>query len=359
MEPKESWEDLISRTKIDADIVYRTCKIYNRQVQTPRDDANKKCCCGRLVRRHSFDGECLSPNTNNAETPNFPQIFQPIHSTIVPVTIYGALKSTGSIGCKYIRLDHQTNMERIYDLLVKDCKGAKPGLILSIYGGAKYFTMTEKLEKEIIRGIIDAAATSNAWILTTGINNGVSKLIGEGISHYRLLKANPNKIVCIGLTKWGTINGRTRFELKHTIKVSEDYGLELFSRRISNDDNDTDETIERNHTHCILFDDGKLGSYLNDGQRSDLVKHAMNDKDEKHRCYGVTIIVEGVKNTTEVLQHDIDENRPIVFIEDSGRLADVFASLIYQTANAKNDQQFIPSDEVVRKALAEFFPTLE
>ncbi|CAF1003947.1 unnamed protein product, partial [Adineta steineri] len=88
-----------------------------------------------------------------------------------------------------------------------------------------------------------------------------------------------------------------------------------------------------------------------------LVKEACDDKD--HKCYGVTIIVEGGKNTIEVLQNDIKQNRPIVFIEDSGRLADVFASLINQTADAKNDQQFIPSDEAVRKALTEFFSSLD
>ncbi|CAF0977303.1 unnamed protein product [Adineta steineri] len=372
MEPKESWEDLISRAKTDTKAVKkidsRTCRIYNRQIQTSRDDANKKCCCGRLVRRHSFDGICLllkannnnteTPNINNdnAETANSPKVFRHQHSTTVPVTIYGTLKSTGSIGCKYIRIDNQLPMKPVYSLLVKDCGGKKTALILSIYGGAKYFTMTEKLEKEIIRGIIDAAATSNAWILTTGINNGVSKLIGEGISHYRLLKASPDKIICIGLTKWGTINESTRFELKHTTKG---YPIELRHRQISDNDDDTDETIERNHTHCILFDDGKLGGYLDDKHRSDLVKYAMKDKDDKHKCYGVTIIVEGGTNTIEVLQNDIRKKRPIVFIEDSGRLADVFASLINQTSDAKNDQQFIPSNEVVRKALAEFFPSLD
>ncbi|CAF0930453.1 unnamed protein product [Adineta steineri] len=369
MEPKESWEDLIFRANTAKKIVCRTCKIYNQQVQIDPDDENKKCCCGRLVRCHSFGGECLPLKIANS-----PQVFRHQHSTSVPVTIYGTLKSTGSIGCKYIRIDNQLPAEPIYELLVKDCGGTKPALILSIYGGAKYFTMTEKLEKEIIRGIIDAAATSNAWLLTTGINNGVSKLIGEGISHYHLLKANLNKIVCIGLTKWGTVNESTRFELKHTTK---DYRSELCHRQISDDDDDddTDETIEKNHTHCILFDDGKLGSYLDDGQRSALVECAMKDKDDKHqialvghakkdkadehKCYGVTIIVEGGKNTIEVLQNDIQANRPIVFIEDSGRLADVFASLINQTADVKTEEQFILSDEVVRKALAEYFSSLD
>ncbi|CAF1299340.1 unnamed protein product [Adineta steineri] len=357
MGSEESWKKFIGDAIADNKIVCRTCRMYNQEVQIVPGDENKKCRCGRLIRCHSLAGSSkpLYTSSNSPETTNSQQEFKHVHSTTVPVTVYETSKTTESTGCKYIRIDHQTRVKPIYKLLVNDCGGKKPAVILSIYGGAKYFTMTEKLEKEIIRGIIDAAAMSNAWILTTGINNGVSKLVGEGIAHYRLLKANPNKIVCIGLTKWGTINGRTRFDLKNANK--KDYELNLFFRRIYDDGDDTDETIERNHTHCILFDDGKIGDYLNDGQRDALVKEACEDED--HECCGVTIIVEGGKNTIEVLQNDIKQNRPIVFIEDSGRLADVFASLINQTADAKNDQQFIPSDEVVRNALAEFFPSLE
>ncbi|CAF1034271.1 unnamed protein product [Adineta steineri] len=357
MGSEESWKKFIGDAIADNKIVCRTCRMYNQEVQIVPGDENKKCRCGRLIRCHSLAGSSkpLYTSSNSPETTNSQQEFKHVHSTTVPVTVYGTSKITESIGCKYIRIDHQTRVKPIYDLLVKDCGDTKPAVILSVYGGAKYFTMTEKLEKEIIRGIIDAAAMSNAWILTTGINNGVSKLVGEGISHYRLLKADPNKIVCIGLTKWGTINGRTRFDLKNANKNG--YELNLFFRRIYDDGDDTDETIERNHTHCILFDDGKIGDYLNDGQRDALVKEACEDED--HECCGVTIIVEGGKNTIEVLQNDIQKKRPIVFIEDSGRLADVFASLINQTTDAKTDQQFIPSDEVVRKALTDFFPSLD
>ena len=59
----------------------------------------------------------------------------------------------------------------------------------------------------------------DTWILTAGISNGVSKLVGEGISHYRLLREYPNRVKCIGMTMWGTVNESTRFELKHLTNV--------------------------------------------------------------------------------------------------------------------------------------------
>ncbi len=97
--------------------------------------------------------------------------------------------------------------------------------------------MTEKLEKEIIRGIIEAATKtgleihfflssyvyyvfSDAWILTMGANNGVSKLIGEGISHYRLLREYSDKVKCIGLIMLEVLDESTRSELRHPTLVN-------------------------------------------------------------------------------------------------------------------------------------------
>lgn len=59
----------------------------------------------------------------------------------------------------------------------------------------------------------------DAWILTAGVNNGVANLIGEGISHYRLLKEHPKPVTCIGLAQWGSITEEARRELKEASPV--------------------------------------------------------------------------------------------------------------------------------------------
>ncbi len=53
-----------------------------------------------------------------------------------------------------------------------------------------------------------------------GVNNGVSKLVGEGIAHYRLLTEYPNQVKCIGLTMWGTVSENNRMELKRETRVN-------------------------------------------------------------------------------------------------------------------------------------------
>ncbi len=159
MEKTPTWEELILDLTINNKLRSRTCKIYNQKAQFLPNDQDKVCPCGRLVRCHSFNGISLQSEAANdpkyAWTP--PISFKPVVSIPVPLTVFGRLQPTD---CKFIRLDNQTEMRCVYNLILEDCGRKKPALILSVYGGAKYFTMTEKLEKEIIRGIVDAATTA-------------------------------------------------------------------------------------------------------------------------------------------------------------------------------------------------------
>ncbi|CAF3511447.1 unnamed protein product [Rotaria sp. Silwood1] len=353
-----AWEDLILHRKDNTAFKSRTCKIYNNKARCSTD-LNKSCPCGRMVRRHSFTDESVEFKETKPENTAWkpPKEFREmIHSAKVPINIYGTLQSTG---CKFLRIDLRLPIKDLFQLILEDCQKQKPALILSIYGGAKYFTMTERLEKEFIRGVIDAATMANAWILTAGINNGISKLVGEGISHYRVLREYSIKVKCIGMTMWSTINDNARLELKNASKGNP---RPLCERQIPENTQEDKETIEPNHTHCILFDSGKLNEYLSDIQRNQFVTEACNYKDQgkenDYTCYAVTIIVEGGTGSLEVLENDIKGRRPIVLIQGSGRLADVLAMLVEQTSNPDRNQHWDPSDQEIEQALDRFYPTI-
>ncbi|CAF3987348.1 unnamed protein product, partial [Rotaria sp. Silwood2] len=356
-ENTQSWVDLIIKRSENSKFKSRTCCIYNIKSISPDNIQDQLCPCGRMIRRHSSTGDSLETAEAKRGNTKFKHPNEFLegnkHSVAVPVNVFGTLQPSG---CKYLRLDVRLPMKDLFQLILEDCGGQKPALILSVYGGAKYFTMTEQLEKEFIRGVIDAATMANAWILTTGINNGVSKLVGEGISHYSLLREYPNKVKCIGMTMWGTINENTRLELKSASCINPPLKCE---RQIPKDVGEDREAIERNHTHCILFDSGKLHDYLSDSQRHQFVTEACKDTDNGHTCYAVTIIVEGGVHSLEVLRHDIEGKRPIVLIQGSGRLADVLAMLIEQTSNPDRNQYWKPSSEEIEQALERFYPNLD
>jgi hypothetical protein len=57
----------------------------------------------------------------------------------------------------------------------------------------------------------------DVWLLTTGLNSGVSKLIGKGVRRYKLLNANPLKTTVIGMSHWGILSEYTRQMLKSKV----------------------------------------------------------------------------------------------------------------------------------------------
>jgi hypothetical protein len=71
----------------------------------------------------------------------------------------------------------------------------KPDLMMSVIGGARRFNMPKRMKKAFKTGLIKAAEFTNSWILTSGFNSGVIKIVGDAINE----KANHLKIVTIGI----------------------------------------------------------------------------------------------------------------------------------------------------------------
>jgi hypothetical protein len=151
------WEALILRHSMEPKFKSRTCSIFNNKSSSP-DEPDKLCPCDRMIRRHSFTGACLESKAaasgNTTWQPPAEFLDNTTHSAPVPINVFGTFHP---IGCKFLRIDARLPMKDLFQLIVEHCGGQKPALILSVYGGAKYFTMTERLEKEFIRGVIDAA----------------------------------------------------------------------------------------------------------------------------------------------------------------------------------------------------------
>ncbi|CAF0983658.1 unnamed protein product [Adineta ricciae] len=337
-----TWTDRIAKLSGNKTLKSRTCKVF---VKHPERDI---CQCGRLKPSHSYetlDMKTLAePTDQTREWNEFPD------TAAVPINVYGQLSSNGP---KFVRCDNRTKPVDLYNLILDDCNNQKPNLLISAYGGAKFFTLSERIEKDFVTGIIDLATRADAWILTAGVNNGVANLIGEGISQYRVLKQHPKSIICIGLTQWGSLTERTRLELKQT---TPNYPEQLTYIRQAESKLEVDsEDLELNHTHYIILDNGQLRGHLSDTPRQKFVSQATQDGS----CYGITIIVEGGANTLEVIQNDLDAKRPVVLIQKSGRISDVLASLIQLTSSADRTKSREPIQAEVEEHLDKYFTALK
>ncbi len=79
-----------------------------------------------------------------------------------------------------------------------------PQLVISVTGDTKNFTMPQRMRTAFKRGLIKAATSTNAWIITNGTNTGVVRLVGEAISE------EFNTLVVLGIASWGTIASRNK-----------------------------------------------------------------------------------------------------------------------------------------------------
>ncbi len=84
----------------------------------------------------------------------------------------------------------------------------KPNLILSVTGGAQKFSLPYLVKKAFKRGLIKAAASTGAWIITGGTNAGVMKLVGDAVAD------EGRKYSCdftvLGIASWGKIAFRNQ-----------------------------------------------------------------------------------------------------------------------------------------------------
>ena len=80
----------------------------------------------------------------------------------------------------------------------------KPQLIISVTGGAKNFTIPHRMKKAFKRGLIKAAASTRAWIITGGTNTGVMRLVGEAVTE----EFHATNITVLGIATWGAITNR-------------------------------------------------------------------------------------------------------------------------------------------------------
>ncbi len=77
----------------------------------------------------------------------------------------------------------------------------KPNLILSVTGGAKQFSADEDIQTAFKLGLMKAAKTTNAWIITGGTNTGVMKLVGDAIAE----DLNAEDLTVLGIASYGCI----------------------------------------------------------------------------------------------------------------------------------------------------------
>uniref|UniRef100_A0A3Q3KXC3 non-specific serine/threonine protein kinase n=1 Tax=Mastacembelus armatus TaxID=205130 RepID=A0A3Q3KXC3_9TELE len=295
-----------------------------------------RCCCGRLMRQHvGFTASLATKysDTKLDENPNLPmpeleEWSVEKHTEASPTDAYGVVNFQGgshSYRAKYVRLSYDSPPESILQLMLKEWHMELPKILISVHGGVQNFELHPHIKQVVGKGLIKAAVTTGAWILTGGVNTGVAKHVGDALKeHY---SKSSKKICTIGIAPWGVIENRKDLIGRDIIAPYQTLLNPLSKLNVLNS----------LHSHFLLVDDGTVGKYGAEVQlRRDLEKHINLQRIHARIGQGVPVmalIFEGGPNVILTVLEYLQESPPVpvVVCEGTGRAADILAYVHKQT----------------------------
>ncbi|CAH1239415.1 TRPM2 [Branchiostoma lanceolatum] len=198
-----------------------------------------------------------------------------------------------------------------------------PDLIISITGGERKFFLKRRLKNIFRIGRVKASQSIGTWIITAGMNQCVMKYVGEAIRHSDIIARYKQRKMCaIGIATWGTVDSR------------ESLGAGLFPAKYREDALRRGEnmaTLDPNHTHFILVDDGTTGKFRGADvkARTRLEEYIMEQMTGEGRqdlkIPVVLLVVQGGEKTLKNVKKAVEKKIPVVIVDGSGQAADLIA----------------------------------
>ncbi|KAM4889199.1 LOW QUALITY PROTEIN: transient receptor potential cation channel subfamily M member 2 [Thomomys bottae] len=278
------------------------------------------CACGYMKDQH-------------LEEATKPRVFQgqewdpKKHVQEMPTDAFGDIVFTGlsQKAGKYVRVSQDTPSSLIYHLMTRHWGLDDPNLLISVTGGAKNFTMKPRLKHIFRRGLVKAAQTTGAWIITGGSHAGVMKQVGEAVRDFSLSSSyQEGGVTTIGVATWGTIHNR-----EGLVHPTGGFPAEYL---LDEEGQGNLTCLDSNHSHFILVDDGTHGQYgVEIPLRTKLEKFISEYTKERGgvaiKIPIVCVVLEGGPGTLHTIYNAITNGTPCVVVEGSGRVADVIAQV--------------------------------
>ncbi|XP_069046581.1 transient receptor potential cation channel subfamily M member 7 isoform X3 [Lepisosteus oculatus] len=305
-----------------------------------------RCCCGRLVRQHAGFTASLAMKYSDVklgenEMPELEEWSVEKHTEESPTDAYGIINFQGgshSYRAKYARLSYDSKPEMVLRLLLKEWQMELPKIVISVHGGIQNFDLHPRIKQVIGKGLIKAAVTTGAWILTGGVNTGVAKHVGDALKEHS--SRSSRKICTIGIAPWGVIENRNDLIGRDVIAPYQTLLNPLSKLNVLNN----------LHSHFILVDDGTVGKYGAEVKlRRELEKHINLQRIHARIGQGVPVVAlifEGGPNVVLTVLEYLQESPPVpvVVCEGTGRAADILAYVHKQTEDGGGLPDGIESD---------------
>uniref|UniRef100_A0A8C9TH31 non-specific serine/threonine protein kinase n=1 Tax=Scleropages formosus TaxID=113540 RepID=A0A8C9TH31_SCLFO len=292
-----------------------------------------RCHCGHLARQHGGIGvgqgaQLLDRSQGEGEISE-PEEWSVEKNTVEqPTDAYGVLNFQGgshSYRAKYVRLSHTSQPELVLQLLLREWQMELPKMVISVHGGVQNFRLHPRIKQVVGKGLVRAAASTGAWILTDGLNTGVAKHVGDTLKEHS--SQSSRKLCTIGIAPWGVIENREDLIGRDVVAPYQTLLAPLSKL----------DVLNSMHSHFLLVDDGTVGRHGAEvSLRRELERHVNLQRIHARIGQGVPVvalILEGGPNVILTMLEYLQESPPVpvVVCEGTGRAADILAHVYKQT----------------------------
>eukprot|EP00316_Scyphosphaera_apsteinii_P022830 CAMPEP_0119346800 /NCGR_PEP_ID=MMETSP1333-20130426/108193_1 /TAXON_ID=418940 /ORGANISM="Scyphosphaera apsteinii, Strain RCC1455" /LENGTH=1308 /DNA_ID=CAMNT_0007359319 /DNA_START=65 /DNA_END=3991 /DNA_ORIENTATION=+ len=237
---------------------------------------------------------------------------------------------------KYIVVSDSTSPALLSKFVSNHWQLRRPEVLISITGGAQAFQLNPALLRVFNNGLVEAAASANAWLITGGTDTGVMRLAANAMASYGV------KSPLIAINAFGTCNGRENI-------IGAKDNLVLYTNVAP--PSTQGAPLNPHHTHFVMVDAGLEGRKAWGSEiefRARFEHYLMR----RQGIPMVLLVVQGGPGTLSTVLHSCQEGFPIVILSDSGGAASVIAQYIrHQTISDPKFQK--PKFETQLQELAE------
>ncbi|XP_042080253.1 transient receptor potential cation channel subfamily M member 5 isoform X2 [Haplochromis burtoni] len=238
------------------------------------------------------------------------------------IDFLGPTKTRG----KFVRVRSNTDPVLIYQMLTEEWGLAPPHLVVAVVGGDEVAQMRPWLRDTLRKGLVKAAQSTGAWILTNGLRFGITKHLGQAVRDHSLASTSSKvRVVAIGIAPWNMIHNR---EALLTAKVDEPAAY-----KPQDLPHGSVYSLDSHHSHFVLVEEDPNRPGATSEMRVKLLKHISLQR----TGYGgagsfeipvLCLLVHGEPRILKRMYKGIGNSTPWLILAGSGGVADILVTLM-------------------------------
>ncbi|XP_066499042.1 transient receptor potential cation channel subfamily M member 4-like isoform X1 [Hoplias malabaricus] len=287
-----------------------------------------------------------------------------VHTSEYPTDAFGELEFAGAgrRHSHFLRLSCDTPASLVYTLMTVHWALPAPNLVVSVVGGVGREKVKSWVREVLRQGLVRAAQSTGAWIMTGGLREGVGRCVGEAVRDHvgAASSLSQSKVVALGVAPWGLVTNRQQL-----INPQGSFPARYYVRNTSKDSC----YLDNNYQAFLLVDDGSTGQR---GGETNFITNLENHISNMRTGIGgsgnieipvLCMLISGEASVLKRMEMSLKKSIPWLVLSGSGSAADMITELLSElspTASPADgegrDSSIAGLRDSVKEILKKYFP---